>query len=275
MPNRLADKNSTTSLERKLLMPPFHGTTDMVKPAIHLTILAALVFTVAYLNESRASANDGGGHVGACSQCGKACGHGQLVTCTVMVPCNVLETRVKTSVVKELKQQTEKYTVFQLKPVSRKIEKECWYLKDVIKTETVTDEQCHLVKVPVIQNYEVKCYHPECREVVPADGCGNCPPQVCEVMVETREPASRTCEEVKVAIAKTTKDIHYCAKEPTPRKVPCMTEETFDLVAVEKERTVDVCIPRIVRTPVDVMVCKEIPQTIVCCAECAKKHRHR
>jgi hypothetical protein len=38
---------------------------------------------------------------------------------------------------------------------------------------------------------------------------------------------------------------------------------------------VDVCIPRIVRTPVDVMVCKEIPQTIVCCAECAKKHRHR
>ena len=205
-----------------------------------------------------------------CAECGTHCDPCDLQVCTVMVPARVVETRVKVDVVKEPENREEKYTVFQLVPKTRKYDKEKCYLKHEVKSKVITKEQCHLVKLPVERTVNVTTYHPECREI--GDPCGECPPQVCEVMVPTTQQQTGVCEEIQVAMAKTECEIFYCVKTPEKLKIPCTEEKYFELVPVTKSRTVSVCVPKVVRSPYEVIVCKEIPQQILCCAKCAKKH---
>lgn len=189
-----------------------------------------------------------------------------------MVPACVAETRVKVEVVREPQEIEEKYTVFQLVPKTRKFEREKCYLKQEVVKQDIKEEKCHLVKTPVEQTLNVKTYHPEYREVL--DPCGECPPQVCEVMVECIEPRINVCEETKVAFSTTEKPIHYCVLKPETYKVPCAEEKYFELQEKLQTRKVTVCVPRLVRTPYEVIVCKQIPQQILCCPKCAKKHGH-
>lgn len=117
-----------------------------------------------------------------CAECGRQCDPCDLQVCTIRVPARVVETRVKVEVVKQPETREEKYTVFQLVPKTRKFEQQRCYLKHDVKSKVITQEKCHLVKLPVEQTINVKTYHPECREI--PDPCGECPPQMCEVMVE-------------------------------------------------------------------------------------------
>lgn len=187
-----------------------------------------------------------------------------------MVPARVVETRVKVDVIKQAEDREEKYTVFQLVPRTRKFEKEKCYLKHDVKSQVITEEKCHLVKMPVERTVNVKTYYPELREV--GDPCGECPPQMCEVMVEGTEQRTGMCEEMQVAIAKTEREIFYCVKTPEKQKIPCTEEKYYELVPVTKTRTVSVCVPKVVRSPYEVTVCKNIPKRILCCTKCAKKH---
>jgi hypothetical protein len=203
----------------------------------------------------------------ACQQCGQQCDPCDLKLCTVMVSACVAETRVKVDVVKEQEEREEQYTAFKLVPKTRKYEKEECYLKREVKTKKVTDEDCHLVKMPVERTKNVKAYHPELREVCSADGA--CPPRTCEVMVETTVPEATVCEETQVVVSKTEREISYCVRTPKTRKVPCAEEKYYELVPVTKTRKVTVCVPKLVRTPYEVIVCKRIPKEIMCCPACA------
>lgn len=206
-----------------------------------------------------------------CQQCGAHCDPCDLCICTVMVPAQVVETRVKVDVIKNVKEREEKYTAFKLVPKTRKFEKEKCYLKHEVKSKVITEEQCHLVKLPLERTVNVKVYHPELREI---PGCGECcPPKVCEVMVESTEQRTGVCEEVQVAVAKVEREIDYCVKTPKTQKIPCTEEKYFELVPVTKTRKVQVCVPEVVRSPYEVIVCKNIPKQIMCCPKCAKSHK--
>jgi len=205
-----------------------------------------------------------------CQDCGVRCQHCNLTLCTVTVPTYVVEKRVKVEVVKEQEEREESSTAFKLVPKTRTYETEQCYLKQEIKSKKITDEKCHLVKMPVERTSNVKTYHPELREV--CDPCGTCPPRTCEVMVETTEPQVSVCEETQLAISKTEREISYCVLTPQKRKIPCAEETYYELVPVTKTRKVTVCVPKLVRTPYEVIVCKSIPKNVLCCPECAKKH---
>lgn len=205
-----------------------------------------------------------------CQECGQNCGPRKLRMCTVMVPARVVETRVKVDVIKKQEQREETYTAFKLVPKTRKFEKEECYLKQEIKSKKITDEQCHLVDMPVERTKHVKTYHPELRELCDPRGQG--PSQLCEVMVESTEPQTSVCTEKKLAISKTEREISYCVRTPQKRKIPCAEDKYYDLVPVTKTRQVTVCVPELVRTPYEVIVSKPIPKKILCCPQCAKKH---
>lgn len=207
---------------------------------------------------------------GCCQECGKKCHASDLKACTVMVPARVVETRVKTDVISQQEEREEKYTAFQLVPKTRKYEKEEWYLKQEVKSRPVTKETCHLVKMPVERTKYAKTYHPELREI--RSPCGDGSSRTCEVMVETKEPRVEVCEETQLAIGKTEREMFYCVKTPEKRSIPCAEEKYYELVPVTKTRRVSVCVPKLVRTPYEVVVRKEIPQTIMCCPNCAQKH---
>lgn len=212
-----------------------------------------------------------------CAKCGKACPCGHLVACTIMVPTKVVETRIQSCVVYTQEQQTEEYTVFVRTPKERTYSKTCWYLKDTIEKKEVTEERCAVVKNPVVREYKVQVPVKEMREFnVPKEGCSQTDDAVggetCqrEVTVLQEEPRSCTTEESQVVFQTTKRDMYYCIKEPKDYTVECGKETVYELQPKTEKRTVCVCVPKIEQRPVNVEVCKLLPQTIYCCATCAK-----
>ena len=221
------------------------------------------------------------GHV--CQECRHACHGYELVECTIMEPAWVIENRTETFVIKSTEDREETYTVFKKVPVTREFHKEICYLEDEVKTKTITEEICHLVKVPVEQTCKVKVPYREMREImVPQKPCSclghnkcqgcNLVPQMCEVVVEHEEEHITTYCAVELAFETTKCDISYCVKVPKTRKELCCTESSFKFVPEERTRTVQVCVPKLEKRVVEVPVRKMMPRTIVCCSKCAHRH---
>jgi hypothetical protein len=199
-----------------------------------------------------------------------------------MVKKLVVQTKMETHVTKVWEDREETYTVYTKKPVTRKYTKEFCYLENDVKTTKCVEKDCHLVRVPVERTFTVKVPHTEIREVPickPDCGCNHCtnkslPPltRTCEVVVEHEEQRQEVCEEVRLAIDKRSHDISYCVRVPKKKTEVCAEETTFELVPVEKTRTIQVCVPKVEKYPVEVFVCKMVPEERHCCSGCAAKH---
>jgi hypothetical protein len=220
------------------------------------------------------------GHLG-CQHCGAACESCQLVECTVYVPMTVMEKRVQNCVVNKTEQREETYTVFKRVPKTRKITKEVCYLQDDVRTQTITEKQCHRVMNPVVRMEHVNVYEPEVREMtVKREVCTECgkvcieEPCTCTVMVKRPDVRIRQCQEPDVVFETTKRDISYCVKVPKKATIPCAEETVYELVPVEKKRTVSVCVPEIVPNVIEVPVKKMVPQKILCCESCRHKLGH-
>jgi len=213
-----------------------------------------------------------------CQSCGAACCAKTLCSRWISVPMNVTETRYQSHVVKDIVDREEKYTVFRRVPVERQYFREECYLEDEVKTKTITETQCHLVnnpvertvKVPVpeVQYRECPCGQNGCKS------CGSCQegqPQACPVIVLGEQEIKETCEQPDLVFSKTTKEIDYCVKVPKVKKTLCTTETVYKLEPVEKTRTVSVCVPKLVKTPYEVTVCRMVPQLVMCCEHCAQR----
>ena len=226
----------------------------------------------------------GSGKQGTCHRCGKSC---ELVECTVMVRTNVLETRMKPQVVYVQEKREEEYTVFTLEQQEpQTFKKTYWYLKDEVKTQEITEERCQIVMNPVIREHKVQVPVRELHTFPPADGgCatsqklgdeggekGSCQR---EVTVMRDEIQACTTTEPQVVINTTKRTIDYCIKVPKPHTVECGTETKYKLVPKMEKREVWVCVPKIEHVPVNVEVCRMVPQTIHCCTGCANHHRPR
>jgi hypothetical protein len=221
-------------------------------------------------------------HDGCCQECGAECTRCPLKTCTIMVPMNITETRVRTRVEKVTEDREEKYTVFQHVPVTRKITKERCYLDDEVRTKMITEKECHRVTVPVIRTCVVKV--PETvqqeimvqREICTPEG-KVCVEEPCirEITVERDDYVSKTCQEPQVVIETKQREISYCVKTPKKEVIPCCEETRYELQPVEKTRTVQVCVPKIVKEPYCVTVCKLMPKTVQCCPDCASRCQSR
>ena len=197
-----------------------------------------------------------------------------------MVPIVVTETRLKTCVIQNTVEREEKYTVFKQVPVKKRYEKEICYLADEIKRQTITQTECHRVSNPVSRVSSVRVPVEEVYEGTElrrvCDECGR------EVCVEVPCTCKKTrlvkelqsdCYEVEdVVFTKTTKDIDYCVKTPKKHKELCAEETIYTLEPVEKTRTVLVCVPEIIKQPVEVQVTRMVPKTICCCEACGRSH---
>jgi len=220
-----------------------------------------------------------------CAECGTPCAACNLVECTVMVPMQVVVTRMQPQVVRETKERQETYTVFKRVHASRQFKREYCYLEDQVKTKTITEKKCHLVRNPAVCTTKVEVPQVQVREEVvapcadPACGCGaacDIEPQVCtrEVVVPVIEERSRPTEVPDVVFSTTKRQIDYCVKVPKKKVEVCAEERICKLVPVEKTRTVTVCVPKIVYQPVEVTVTKMMPQKILCCTSCCGHHRY-
>ena len=70
---------------------------------------------------------------------------------------------MKTCVVKKQVEREETYTVFKVVPVKRTYTKEKCYLKDEVRTKTITQEKCHRVSNVVVSEYPVEfLFTPRC-----------------------------------------------------------------------------------------------------------------
>lgn len=216
-----------------------------------------------------------------CHFCRKHCCAEHLVKKTIKVPITVVEMRVKSCIVQKKEQREETYTVFERVPVKQRFDKEICYLADEVKTKEITQTQCKRVKVPVVRTYAVNVPTKELREVNNGGGtCSNCcntcqqKPCVCEVTRYHRETRESACEREQVVFETTKRKIDYCVKVPKTKKEFCSEESTFKLVPVEKKRTVEVCVPKIEKHPVEVLVKKMATKVVYCCEPCWKRHRH-
>ena len=185
-----------------------HPMTSWTRAALVLLLLAGPFV----LSSGRAAAADRS--IGACHQCGA---HGQLVARTIMVPTWVSETRMESKVVKKSVEREEKYTVFQRAPVTRKFSTECWYLDNDVKTQTITEKNCHLVQNPAELTKHIKVPETECRtetvcrEVCNADGSVTVIEEPCvrEVTVLRDDVQTSSCVEPQVVFDETKRDITY------------------------------------------------------------------
>jgi hypothetical protein len=217
------------------------------------------------------------GHAGQCGHCGSACDTHRLVKKTIMVPCVITETRMETCVVKKQVEKEETYTVFRRVPVTRKFEKETCYLADEVKTQMIETKQCHQVENPVVRTFAVDVPVTGVETVMrKREVCTECgkvcieEPCTCQVTrMERQRQTTQYCEK-DVVFSTTKKEISYCVKTPKKHTEFCAEETTYVLEPVEQKRTVLVCVPEIVKKPVDVQVVKQVPKTIYCCQKCAK-----
>ncbi|MBP86803.1 MAG: hypothetical protein CMJ64_08810 [Planctomycetaceae bacterium] len=197
-------------------------------------------------------------HLSACADCGAAAQKGELVDRVIMVPKICVETVMKTRCIQVKETRDETYTIFQMKPVKRQITKQHCYLVDEVRTKSVVTEQCHIVDVP-----EITTYPPQECKTCEGKGKGG---------VEVSDGATdHGCRKV-VGIATTKCEVSYCVKVPKYKTEVCAEIETFELVPVERTRTVSVCVPKIEEYPCDVTVKKWFPETIKCCSTCALHH---
>ena len=217
------------------------------------------------------------GHGEQCGSCGSPCDTHRLVKKTIMVPCVVTETRMETSVVKKQVEKEETYTVFRRVPVKRKFEKETCYLADEVKTQMIETKQCHQVENPVVRTFAVDVPVTSTETVMRkrevCTDCGKvCIEEPCTCQVTRMQRGMQTTEycEKDVVFSTTKKEISYCVKVPKKRTEFCAEETTYVLEPVERTRTVMVCVPEIIKKPVDVQVVKHVPKTIYCCEKCAK-----
>jgi hypothetical protein len=217
------------------------------------------------------------GNTCSCDHCGSACDTHRLVKKTIMVPCVVTETRLKTCVVKRSVEKEETYTVFRRVPVTRRFEKETCYLEDDIKTQMIEKKQCRQVENPVVRSYAVNVPVTEVHESVrQREVCTECgkvcieEPCTCKVTRMQREMRSTNYCEKDVVFETTKKEISYCVKTPKIHKEFCAEETVYVLEPVEKTRTVVVCVPEIIKKPIEVQVVKMLRKTVYCCEKCAK-----
>jgi hypothetical protein len=220
----------------------------------------------------------GSGKQGACSRCGTSC---ELVECTVLVRMTVLETRMQPQVVYVQKQRTEEYTVFHREPEERSFSRTYWYLKDEVKTQEITEQQCQIVMNPVVREHRVQVPVQEIHEFPPANGgceqsqkLGEQAACQREVTVMREEIRACTTTEPQLVFNTTKRTIDYCVKVPDSYEVECGTETVYKLVPKQETREVWVCVPKIEYVPVSVEVQRMVPQTVLCCAACVP-HRAR
>lgn len=217
-------------------------------------------------------------HQPCCENCGIACSSCDLCEHTVMVPMMVTETRMKPCVVKKQVEREETYTVFQREPVKRTYAKEKCYLKDEVRTKTITQEKCHRVSNVIVSEFPVQVPTTETRSSVVeqercVDGQRVVVEQPCEsqVTVLTEGRQSANCCKEDVVFETTKRDIDYCVRVPKTYKQVCAEETEYKLVPVMKTRKVTVCVPEIVDVPEEVTVCKMVPQVKQCCPKCCLK----
>jgi hypothetical protein len=217
---------------------------------------------------------------GHCDRCGKSCHEHHLVKKTIMVPVVVTETRLKTCVIQKTEEREETYTVFKPVTKTQKFEKEICYLADEVKRKTITQTECHRVQNPVNRVSSIKVpvdeYYQgtELRRV--CDECGRevCVevPCTCKKTRLEKDLQSDFYQVEDVVFEKTTKDIDYCVKTPKKHKELCAEETVCKLEPVVKKRKVQVCVPEIIKQPVEVKVTRMVPKTICCCEKCSHSH---
>jgi hypothetical protein len=88
-------------------------------------------------------------------------------------------------------------------------------------------------------------------------------------------PRTRDCIRNDVVFEECKKTIDYCVKTPKFEKKTCGVETIYKLVPVEKTRTVTVCVPEIVKKPIDIKVQRKVAKTVCCCQECACKTKKK
>lgn len=174
-----------------------------------------------------------------CGRCGRTCARNQWVTCTIMVPQTVVETVLKPCVVYVPEEREEEYTVFVRVPETRQFTKTHWYLADEIKSQEITQERCVVVMNPVESKSACQFLEPQ-------------------LVWET-----------------TKRTIDYCIKVPRSREVECGEETVYRLEPHTRTRQVTVQVPQLEKRPVQVEVSKMVPQTISCCAVCARRFPRR
>ncbi len=213
-----------------------------------------------------------------CESCGIACSSCELSDHAIMVPMKITETRMKTCVVKKQVEREETYTVFKRVPVKRTYTKEKCYLKDEVRTKTITEEKCHRVSNVIVSEFPIQVPVTEVREqtvrrkVCTDDGVAIIEePVECKETVLREEWRSETCCKEDVVFSTTKRDIDYCVRVPKTVKQVCAEETEYKLVPVEKTRTVTVCVPEIIEVPEKVTVCKMVRRTKQCCPKCCGK----
>lgn len=218
----------------------------------------------------------------ACGKCGKRFPCCQLIPCKVTVCEEVKETRVKTCLTTVKEEREETYTVFVPRKKTRTFTNERCYLADEIKTRTITEKKCHVVHLPVVRECKSqsveRCKCGKCNKC--ADGkiascqgkeCGQQPCQCETAVIRDEKRSSETCE-ADVVIATTTRQIDYCVQTPKTKKCECV-ETYYELEPITKTRKVSVCVPKYVREPQEVTVCRTVCKSVMCCPCCAKKCR--
>ena len=200
-------------------------------------------------------------HLGTCADCGGAVQKCELVDRVIMVPKMCIETVMKTRCIQVKETRDEIYTVFQMKPVKRQITQEKCYLVDEVRTKQIETEKCHIVDVPEITTY-------------PPKSCQTCGDKGKGGVEVSKGATDNGCRKV-VGTAVTKSEISYCVQVPKYKTEVCSEIETYELVPVERTRTVSVCVPRIEEYPCDITVTKMFPQTIQCCSTCALHHPNK
>ena len=217
-----------------------------------------------------------------CEICGCQCCPCQIVEKTIMVPMCITETRMKSCIVKTNKERTETYTVFKRVPVEREYTTECCYMDTEIKTKEITKTKCRRVKNPTVLVDTVKIPVKEiqqgtrCCEV--GTWCSKCcieEPCTCCITRAADIPRTRHCTREDVVFEECKKTIDYCVKIPKYEKKSCGVETIYKLVPVEKTCTVTVCVPEIVKKPVDIKVQRMVAKQVCCCKECACKTKKK
>ena len=254
-----------------------------LSPLSRLTVFVATsVIAASVVNGEIGHSLKGRSHQDICENCGIACSSCDLCEHTIMVPVRVTETRMKTCVVKKQVEREESYTVFRRVPVKRKYTKEKCYLKDEIRTKTITEEKCHRVSNDIVSEHPVKIPVTEIYEqMVPREICTEdgvaiieepCP---YEVTVLKEEWQSSNCCKEDVVFETTTRDIDYRVRVPKTKEYVCAEETEYKLEPVQKTRKVLVSVPEIVEVAEEVVVCKMVPQTRFCCPQCCQKKTKR
>jgi hypothetical protein len=249
-----------------------------LSPFVFCVAMAAIGAGIA--NGERERRADRRNRQACCENCGISCSSCELCEHTVMVPMMVTETRMQTCVVKNQVEREETYTVFKRVPVKRTYTREKCYLEDEVRTKTITQEKCHRVSNVVVSEFPVQVPVTEVRkQVVQREVCTEDGVEIveepceCEVTVLREEWRSATCCKEDVVFETTKHDIDYCVRVPKTHKYVCAEETEYKLVPVEKTRKVMACVPEIIETPVEVTVCKLVPQTMQCCEQCCQRRK--